>query len=142
MSYFRIARSLLSWYNRVDQNPTGKQVQYNTMRNRNQVVIPLNLGTEAYIRQWECLSNRKYRFLIMAGEGELRNGLPLRLRTRLKNKLHRSVYVKLEYYKDGKGIVKEWYNIFNSIVSVYLKEDRCGTCLHDGFWRIRTLGRR
>ena len=68
-----------------------------------------NAATEAYIRQWECLSNRKYRFLIMAGEGELRNGLPLRLRTRLKNKLHRSVYVELEYYKNGKGVIKECF---------------------------------
>ena len=35
---------MISWYNRVFQNPTGKQVQYITMRNRNQVVIPLDLG--------------------------------------------------------------------------------------------------
>ena len=68
-----------------------------------------NASTEAYIRKWECLSNCKYRFLVMTGEGELRNGLPVKLRTRLKNKLHRSVYVELEYYKDGKGVVKECF---------------------------------
>ena len=43
-------------------------------------------------------SNRKYRFLIMVGEGERCNGLPALLRTRLKTKLHRSVYVELAYY--------------------------------------------
>ena len=52
-------------------------------------------------------SNRKYRFLIMVGEGERCNGLPALLRTRLKTKLHRSVYVELAYYKDGKGVVRQ-----------------------------------
>ena len=51
--------------------------------------------------------NRKYRFLIMVGEGECRNGLPMRLRTRLKNRLHRSIYVELSYYKDGQGAVEQ-----------------------------------
>ena len=54
-------------------------------------------------------SNRKYRFLIMVGEGERCNGLPALLRTRLKTKLHRSVYVELAYYKDGKGVVNQCY---------------------------------
>jgi len=49
----------------------------------------------------------KYRFLIMVGEGSGHNGLPAHLRTRLKNKLHRAIYVELEYYKDGKGVVKQ-----------------------------------
>lgn len=52
-------------------------------------------------------SNRKYRFLIMVGEGERCNGLPALLRTRLKTKLHRSVYAELAYYKDGKGVVRQ-----------------------------------
>lgn len=52
-------------------------------------------------------SNRKYRFLVMVGDGDSYNGLPTLLRTRLKTKLHRSVYVELAYYKDGKGVVKE-----------------------------------
>ena len=54
-------------------------------------------------------SNRKYRFLIMVGEGERCNGLPALLRTRLKTKLHRSVYVELAYYRDGKGVVQQCY---------------------------------
>lgn len=53
------------------------------------------------------LAPKKYRFLILVGDGEIVNGLPVRLRTRLKTKLHRSVYVELEYYKDGKGVVKD-----------------------------------
>lgn len=50
---------------------------------------------------------RKYRFLVMIGEGDGFDGLPVRLRTRLKTSLHRSVYVELAYYKDGKGVVRE-----------------------------------
>lgn len=38
-------------------------------------------------------SHKKYSFLIMVGDGEIHNGLPIFLRTRLKNKLHRSIYI-------------------------------------------------
>lgn len=51
----------------------------------------------------------KYRFLILLGEGETRNGLPMNLRTRLKTKLHRAVYLELAYYKDGMGVVRQCY---------------------------------
>ena len=54
-------------------------------------------------------SNKKYRFLVMVGDGDIYNGLPMRLRTRLKTKLHRAVYVELTYHKDGKGVVKQCY---------------------------------
>jgi len=64
-------------------------------------------STEMYIQLWERKLKCKYHFLIMIGEGEDHDGLPTRLRTRLKNKMHRSVYVDLMYYKDGKGVVKE-----------------------------------
>lgn len=53
--------------------------------------------------------NKKYHFLIMVGEGEIYNGLPIRLRTRLKNKFHRSIYVELMYYKEGNGVVQQCY---------------------------------
>ena len=66
-----------------------------------------NLSLDEYLDFKASSSNRKYRFLIMVGEGERWNGLPMRLRTRLKTKLHRSVYVELAYYKDGKGVVKK-----------------------------------
>ncbi len=51
--------------------------------------------------------NRKYRFLVMVGDGNICNGLPMHLRTHLKTKLHRAVYVELAYCKDGKGVVKQ-----------------------------------
>lgn len=35
------------------------------------------------------------------------HGLPMRLRTRLKIKLHRFVYMGLAHYKDGKGVVRQ-----------------------------------
>lgn len=65
------------------------------------------LSLDEYIDFETSSSNRKYRFLIMVGDGDSRNGLPMRLRTRLKNRLHRSVYVELAYYKDGKGVVSQ-----------------------------------
>ena len=66
-----------------------------------------NLSLDEYIDFRASSSNRKYRFLIMVGDGDSYNGLPMRLRTRLKTKLHRSVYVELAYYKDGKGVIRQ-----------------------------------
>lgn len=53
--------------------------------------------------------HKKYSFLIMVGDGDKYNDLPVHLRTRLKNKLHRSIYIELEYYKDGNGVVQQCY---------------------------------
>ena len=65
------------------------------------------LSTADYIRAWSEASEQKYRFLVMVGDGEECQGLPCRLRTRLKNKLHRSIYIELSYYKDGRGVVAQ-----------------------------------
>lgn len=68
-----------------------------------------DLSTEEYIKAISNESFSKYRFLIFVGEGETYNGLPVRLRTRLKNLLHRSIYVDLSYYKNGQGVVNQCY---------------------------------
>lgn len=62
---------------------------------------------EAYIRAWKDQVAQKFHFLVMVGDGEEYQGLPCRLRTRLKNKLHRAIYVELAYYKDGQGVVRQ-----------------------------------
>lgn len=67
------------------------------------------LSVEAYIEERSNSANGKYRFLIMVGEGEPINGLPSKLVTRIKNKLHRSIFVELAYYRDGMGVVKQCY---------------------------------
>ena len=66
-----------------------------------------DLPLDEYLQTKTMQADQKYRFLIMVGYGGEYNGLPVRLRTRLKNKLHRSIYVELEYYKDGNGVVKQ-----------------------------------
>lgn len=65
------------------------------------------LSLDEYLRFKTADSHRKYRFLIMVGDGGSYNGLPTHLRTRLKTNLHRSVYVELAYYKDGNGVVEQ-----------------------------------
>ena len=65
------------------------------------------LPLDEYLRIKSDKVDGKYHFLIMIGDGNGYNGLPVRLRTRLKNKLHRAIYVELEYYKDGNGVVKQ-----------------------------------
>lgn len=65
------------------------------------------LPLEEYLQRKAGEANRKYRFLILVGEGERLQGLPIRLRTRLKNRLHRAIYLDLAYYKNGQGVVKQ-----------------------------------
>lgn len=66
-----------------------------------------SLPLEAYLWQKLHQIHPKYRFLILVGQGERWEGLPTQLRTRLKNQLHRSVYLELMYYKEGQGVVKQ-----------------------------------
>ena len=66
-----------------------------------------DLPLDEYLQVKTMQADQKYRFLILVGEGDEYNGLPVRLRTRLKNKLHRSICIELEYYKDGNGVVKQ-----------------------------------
>lgn len=77
--------------------------------------LPLN----DYLDYHSSLAPSKYRFLIMQGSGESINGLPSKLRTRLKNKLHRTISLELEYYKDGSGVVRQCYYCDRS----YLRKD-------------------
>lgn len=68
-----------------------------------------DLPIEEYIKAKTAAGIVKYRFLVLVGEGETCNGLPIRLRTRLKNQLHRSIYVDLSYYKEEQGVVNQCY---------------------------------
>lgn len=65
------------------------------------------MSLEEYLQHKLDAAQKKYRFLIMVGDGDSYNGLPVHLRTRLKTNLHRAVYVDLAYYKDGNGVVKD-----------------------------------
>lgn len=67
------------------------------------------LSVMEYVEERSNSENQKYRFLIMVGEGEPVNGIPSKLVTRIKNKLHRSIFVELAYYRDGMGVVKQCY---------------------------------
>ncbi|WP_286333468.1 hypothetical protein, partial [Duncaniella freteri] len=67
------------------------------------------LPLDHYLKVKSEALHKKYHFLIMVGSGSTCNGLPVCLRTRLKNKLHRSIFVELSYYKDGKGVVNQCY---------------------------------
>lgn len=67
------------------------------------------LSLDEYLQIKTDGANNRYRFLIMVGDGASYNGLPVRLQTRLKNKLHRSIYVDLEYYKESTGVINQCY---------------------------------
>lgn len=69
----------------------------------------LNMDAYEYANYYDS-QNEKYYFLIFQGFGDIVNDkLPSRLVTRLKNKLHRSIYVEIEYIGDNKGFIRECY---------------------------------
>lgn len=49
---------------------------------------------------------RKYNFLIFIGEGEPVSGIPSIIRTRFKNRIHRSIYIEMQY-KNRKGVITD-----------------------------------
>lgn len=49
---------------------------------------------------------RKYNFLIFIGEGEIVNGIPSIIKTRFKNRIHRSLYLEMRY-RNGKGVIAD-----------------------------------
>lgn len=65
------------------------------------------LSTEEFIQDKLQSFRRKYNFLIMIGEGETVNDIPSILKTRFKNRIHRSIYIELHYRGNGKGVIAD-----------------------------------
>ena len=77
----------------------------------------LNMDAVEYANYYDS-QNEKYYFLIFQGFGDIVNDkLPNRLVTRFKNKLHRSIYVEIEYIGESKGFIKECYYYDKAFVS-------------------------
>ena len=51
-----------------------------------------------------------YKFLLFVGSGEAVNGLPVKLQTRLANRLHRRIYLEVNHHHDAVGIVSDCHN--------------------------------
>lgn len=64
------------------------------------------LTTEEFITHKLSELNRGYKFLIFVGKGESVNGIPSVLKTRFKNRIHRSIYLELQY-RLGKGVITD-----------------------------------
>lgn len=65
------------------------------------------IGDIAFIDALLAELNRGYKFLIFIGDGKSINGIPERIGTRLKNRIHRGIYLSFSYCGDGKGKVDE-----------------------------------
>lgn len=63
------------------------------------------LSTEAFIEYHLNVMRRGYKFLIFVGEGAMIDGIPSIIKTRIKNKVHRTIYLEMHYIGDGKGLV-------------------------------------
>ena len=64
----------------------------------------IELSDEQFIQYKLNDLKRGYKFLIFVGDGELINGVPAVIITRLKNRVHRSIYLEMRYMKGRGGI--------------------------------------
>lgn len=64
------------------------------------------LSTEEFIQYMLQRINQNYKFLIFIGKGEMINGIPSVIRTRFKNRLHRSIYLEMQYI-NNKGTITD-----------------------------------
>lgn len=67
------------------------------------------LSTDEFIKYKLNGLKRGYKFLIFVGEGELIDGLPSMLTTRLANRIHRKIHMKITHYKNNLGVVEAYY---------------------------------
>ena len=63
------------------------------------------MSTEAFIKYHLDVMRRGYKFLIFVGEGAMIDGIPYVIKTRIKNKIHRTIYLEMHYIGAGKGVV-------------------------------------
>lgn len=50
---------------------------------------------------------KNYNFLIFVGEGNPVNGIPSVIKTRFKNRIHRSIFLEMHYNCNGKGVITD-----------------------------------
>ena len=62
------------------------------------------LSTDEFIENRLKEMKKGYKFLIFTGEGEMINGIPSVIRTRFKNRLHRSILIEMQY-QNGNGVI-------------------------------------
>ncbi|MBR7132797.1 MAG: hypothetical protein IKD04_04640 [Clostridia bacterium] len=67
------------------------------------------LSTKEFIEYKLNELKKGYKFLIFVGEGKIINELPSTLTTRLANRIHRKIYLRISYYKDNLGAVEAYY---------------------------------
>lgn len=65
-----------------------------------------DLTKDEFIESQLKAMQRKYNFLIFIGEGELINGIPSVIKTRFKNRIHRGIYLEMQY-RNGKGVITD-----------------------------------
>lgn len=67
------------------------------------------LSTEDFIQYKLDEMRRGYKFLILVGSSDNINGLPMRLQTRLANRLHRKIYLEIKHHHDQIGVISNCY---------------------------------
>lgn len=65
-----------------------------------------NLDTNEFIEKKLKEMKKGYKFLIFVGEGELVNGIPTVIKTRFKNRIHRSIYLEMQH-RNGRGVITD-----------------------------------
>ncbi|MDY5626236.1 MAG: hypothetical protein SPF92_01365 [Clostridia bacterium] len=66
-----------------------------------------DLKTDEFITAQLKAMQRKYNFLIFIGDGEFIDGIPSVIKSRFKNRIHRSIYLEMNYNGNGKGVISD-----------------------------------
>lgn len=78
----------------LDKKYYGIEINYSTIKSTRDEFINYKLKE----------MKKGYKFLIFIGEGELIDGIPTIIKTRFKNRIHRSIYLEMRY-RDGSGVI-------------------------------------
>ena len=65
-----------------------------------------NLSKEEFIEDKLKEMKKGYKFLIFIGERDFIDGIPSVIRTRFKNRIHRSIYLEMQY-RNGSGVIAD-----------------------------------
>ena len=100
-SYYAIPQKLTTMQCREDELLSVVATQLDHVFSGIEIIDSLSeLSMDDFIQYKLHEMRGGYKFLLFVGSGETVNGLPMKLQTRLANRLHRRIYLEINYHHD------------------------------------------
>ena len=107
-SYYAIPQKLTTMQCREDELLSVVATQLDHVFSGIEIIDSLSeLSMDDFIQYKLHEMRGGYKFLLFVGSGETVNGLPMKLQTRLANRLHRRIYLEINYHHDSVGVVSD-----------------------------------